>query len=173
MKSWKSFEREWPKKSLSRWWTNGQYTGIFKRIPGQSHQGDVTVNLNHPHYKLGLPLIDHFNIELKAPKEFDILKLLDHNKNVRFLEYAAQCERDARETNRIPILVIKRDNRKPYIGMKFEFIELSQRLSNILWDKPFILLDTNWWLCSSVDFFATFKPEHFKLLGQNTLMLQE
>jgi hypothetical protein len=131
-----SFEREMS-RYLSKWWTNGERDDIFWRnrvkvtskTPNAERQlGDITA-----FHTLGLPFVEMFNIELKIGYShksggrkiaWDLLDVIDSKKtddNLLLINFWKQCLSDAELSNRIPILIFKRDMHKPVVCINTDY----------------------------------------------------
>jgi len=116
------FEREIC-RLLSLWWSKGEDKDIFWRNRTREtkdsgkYQGGDIMSMKPS----GLPLTDRYNIELKtgynitkakgrAILPWDTLDLIDGKEGGRkmLLLFWDQCWRDAKLTNRIPLLIFKR-----------------------------------------------------------------
>lgn len=129
-----SFEREIAVK-LSLWWSGGKRSDIFYRSQASGGRftvrrktgkdtalqgGDITAS-----DPVGEPLIKVWSIECKTGygkktdkgiSRWDILDLIDSRQKETVLEKMwAQCVRDAELTNRQPILIFRRNGRKPCV----------------------------------------------------------
>lgn len=151
-----SFERELC-VLLSKWWTGetrddifgrsdgsgGRFTSRWKKGKGTANQaGDITFTDIE-----GEALIKKWSIEAKTgygtrskikdesgklvktvQSRWDILDLLDSSqKKTVFETMWEQCDRDAKLTNRVPILIFRRNQRKICVAITSEYLyELAQ-----------------------------------------------
>lgn len=136
------FEREVCRK-LSLWWTEGKRDDIFYRTHSSGGRftmrrkakkdtalqgGDITAS-----DPIGEPLVKIWSIEAKTGYgtktktgivRWDVLDVLDSQQKETTLEKMwAQCERDAILTNRIPILIFRRNLRQACIVMNTTYFE--------------------------------------------------
>lgn len=129
-----NFEREIAKR-LSLWWSEGKRDDIFYR----SHASGGRFTVRRKHNKdtemqggditasdpSGVPLIKNWSIEIKTGygkktdtgvSRWDTLDFLDSRQSKPVLEKMwDQCCRDADLTQRMPILIFRRNNREPCI----------------------------------------------------------
>jgi hypothetical protein len=137
---------------LSNWWTDGQRDDIFGRsdssggrFTARKKVGKDTANMSGDITFtdiLGEPLIKVWNIETKTgygsnekikdssgqvikkvQLRWDILDILDSNQKQTVLETMwEQCCRDANLSNRIPILIFRRNQRKICIAITSDYL---------------------------------------------------
>lgn len=154
-----SFEREIA-RLLSLWWSDNQRTDIFyrshasggrftmRRKSGQDtalQGGDITAS-----DPIGEPLVREWSIEIKTGygkktdsgiSRWDSLDALDSSQKVTVFEKMwNQCVRDADLTNRNPVLIFRRNGRKPCIAIRKEY-ELS--LTNFFGEAPHPYIEYN------------------------------
>ena len=135
-----NFERE-ISKALSLWWTNGKREDVFYRSQASGGRftmrrktgkdtalqgGDITASDS-----IGEPLIKQWSIECKTGygkktdkgiSRWDVLDLIDSQQKETVLEKMwAQCRRDALLTKREPILIFRRNGRKPCVMLNFRY----------------------------------------------------
>lgn len=168
-----SFERDIVRK-LSLWWTSDDKNprdDIFRRTAGSGSMftarqkkgkdtkyqcGDIT--LSDPS---GQELIDTFSIELKTGYgrksnsgivRWDVLDYLDSTQKETVLgKMWKQCVRDAKLSNKKPLLIFRRNNRQPCIVFTFGVYKI---LVNYF-DKPrskSLKMCLDWSLEESVQF---------------------
>jgi hypothetical protein len=139
-----SFEREVAKK-LSLWWSGGTRDDIFYRSHSSGarftsrkkggkdtayQSGDITCS-----DPLGKPFIDFFSIECKTGyggkgKKFgtlrwDLLDLLDSKQETPVLRGVwRQCQHDAKESNKTPLLIFRRNQRSTCVMMQRALFDL-------------------------------------------------
>ncbi len=148
------FERECA-VLLGRWWTQGERDDIFwrsdssgARFTQRRKKGKDTVNQGGDltfSDSIGEQLIKNWNIEIKTGysgrtkikdlkgnekiifNRWDILDIIDsQQKEPVILKMWAQCKRDADLTNRTPVLIFRRNGRKPCIMLSTTYV-------NMLW----------------------------------------
>jgi hypothetical protein len=144
------FERE-VSRTLSLWWTENQRDDIFWRSDSSGARftqrkktgkdtanqgGDITFSDS-----LGEQLIKNWNIEAKTGyagrtkvkdskgndkvilNRWDVLDILDSSqKEPVLLTMWNQCKRDAELTNREPVLIFRRNGRKPCIMFTAKYL---------------------------------------------------
>jgi hypothetical protein len=122
-------------KELGRWWSDGQRDDIFRRTAGSggkatsrwkggkntaNEYGDISFS-----DEIGKPFIDRYNIECKtgyASKiKWDVLDIIDSKQKETILEkFWHQCVDDAQKSNRIPLLIFRRNGRQKCICMDYK-----------------------------------------------------
>jgi hypothetical protein len=137
-----SFEREIA-HDLSVWWSQGKRDDIFYRSNAsgarftqrkktgkttENQAGDITFTDSE-----GELLIQNFNFELKTGygtktktgiTKWDALDFIDSQQKEPVLKKMwLQCYRDASETGRKPVLIFRRNNRKPCIVFLVEYFQ--------------------------------------------------
>jgi len=151
------FERE-QCRALSLWWTNGEDPDVFwrrrTRRTGKSKSiryqlGDILAE-----DAIGAPFFETFNVELKSgysktrsgPRikniPWDLLDVVDYNERMAqnkqraiptILGFWEQTKRDAELSNRIPLLIFKRDYHVPVVCVgKDTVVLLEQYLGPLL-----------------------------------------
>jgi hypothetical protein len=137
-----SFERE-VAHNLSVWWTQGKRTDIFyrsnasgARFTQRKKAGKNTANqagdLSFTDSE-GELLIQNFNFELKTGygsktksgiTRWDALDFIDSQQKEPVLKKMwSQCYRDAVTSNRKPVLIFRRNNRRPCIAFLAEYFQ--------------------------------------------------
>lgn len=159
----RSFEWE-ISKILSAWITDSTRDDIFmptvssgamytsRKKSGKDTKnqgGDITSN-----DILGDNFIEKFNIELKTgyskkskrkdgiivQSNWCILDILDSKEKIPlFISFWEQCRKSAEETNRIPLLIFRRQNRIPLIAMTYKFYEKESGLIFLSDQLPLIV----------------------------------
>jgi len=154
-----SFERE-VSELLSKWWTNNERDDIFGRSDGSGSRftsrrksgkdtanqaGDVTFTDS-----IGESLIKSWNIECKTGyggKEkikdsagvviksiqyrWDLLDLIDSSQKQTVFEMMwEQCFRDALLSNREPVLIFRRNQRKTCIAIQHKYLNCLSQFYN-------------------------------------------
>lgn len=163
-----NYERE-VSKILSLWWSDGKDDAIFWRSNASGARftarkksekdtkyqgGDIT--FTNPE---GEPLIKTFNIEAKTgykkgTKNWDILDIIDSRQGKTVLqEFWEQTVRDAHLTNRIPILIFRRNNRGNCICFNFTLFTQFRELFGDFKDKIRISSFESLVIMSLKDFF--------------------
>lgn len=149
-----SFEREIAKK-LSLWISKGEREDIFYRSQSsgaratqrnksgkdtEGQYGDICSSSVE-----GNGLMNIWSIEVKTGygkknkgemQRWDILDLLDSSQKETVLQkFWNQCVRDAELSNREPVLIFRRNGRKPCIVFKLEYFN---NLINFIYKKDFL-----------------------------------
>jgi len=137
------FERE-VAVFLSLWWTEGKRDDVFYRSQASGGRftrrrksgkdtdlqgGDITATLPS-----GRPLVKNWSIEIKTGYgkktdkgtfRWDVLDFLDSRQKEPILKKMwYQCYRDARLTNRTPILIFRRNNREICIMFRTSYFNM-------------------------------------------------
>jgi len=179
-----NFERE-VAKTLSLWWTEGKREDIFYRSHASGGRftmrrksgkdtalqgGDITAS-----DPIGEPLIKRWSIECKTGYgkktdkgivRWDLLDLLDsQQREIVLKKMWAQCERDAKLTNREPILIFRRNGRKPCIMLRWvvwaDLIKAHTTLNQILFDGFLIMTLSN--------FLETVSPNKLRKINKRII----
>lgn len=180
-----SFERD-TCRALSLWWTHGQRDDVFWRnrtrvtskTPNRERQlGDMTAT-----HTSGLPFIEVFNAELKigysktkAGKKhrvipWDLLDLID-GKGRTFIGFWEQTLEDAVVSNRIPMLIFKRDYHTPVVCLFHTDVEKLEDLNNDCMIYPYLSATLGLIYTETIDlysfdkFFEWLRPETVRVLA--------
>ena len=131
-------------KDLSRWWTDGKRDDVFRRTSSSGgfatirkksgkttafQHGDITFQDD-----IGKPFIERYNIECKSgyatQNKWDILDLLDSKQKVTTLEKLwNQCLNDSDVSNRVPMLIFRRNGRGKCVVINFKEMGILQECS--------------------------------------------
>ncbi len=132
-----SFENE-VCKELSKWWTEGERDDVFRRTAGSGGKatsrrkrgrdtafefGDISFSDD-----IGKPFIDLFNIECKTgystKSKWDVLDFIDSRQNYPILrKFWEQSSSDSEESNRIPLLIFRRNGRSKCIAFNYKMMD--------------------------------------------------
>jgi hypothetical protein len=169
-----NFEREIAKE-LSLWWSDGEREDIFYRSHSSGGRftvrnkagkdtalqgGDITAS-----DPKGEPLVKAWSIEIKTGygkktkagmTRWDTLDLLDSQQKETVIEKMwNQCCRDAELTNREPVLIFRRNGRRPCIMIQSSYIfKLQDYFGEIIIKFMVIKLETSCIIMPLFEFFA-------------------
>ncbi len=125
------FERQ-VSKMLSTWWSGGSRDDLFWRNPAvsasrtksrvESQHGDM-----HSISEEGAWFSRNVNVECKCYRDLDLLEIVDKpKKKVKLIfQHWEQCKRDAKASDRAPLLISKRNFGQPFVVCH---VVLAQRL---------------------------------------------
>lgn len=147
-----SYERK-TSRLLSLWFTYGENDSCYWRTSGSggrfargesSKHAAGDVGCEHPE---GQPLIDVFVIETKRYDKFDLFDLLEPEKKRKkgnpipndIKLFWAQVSGDAKQADKSPWLIMKRNNYTDYMIMPLEFMKASKLgFPYLTWQGNFI-----------------------------------
>ena len=182
-----SFERE-QTKFLSLWWTEGKYADVFIRnrtrstrySPSAKHQlGDIKAARPE-----GYELEKVLNIELKTGYSvgkkgktvknvpWDLLDLIDYRKGSEDLEkkqiikFWRQTVTDAEISERIPLLIFKRDFHVPVVCIHDSLMDTFEQHNGMYKSRYLMYYPEYLVLCRAETFFGWLSPETVKMMGE-------
>jgi hypothetical protein len=179
-----SFEREIA-KLLSLWWSDGEREDIFGRSDGSGGRftqrrkaGKSTANMAGDLTftdSIGEPLIAAWSIELKTGygkktdtgvSRWDCLDFLDSRQKEPVLQKMwEQCRRDAELTNRIPILIFRRNGRSPCIMFRSRYFRDLEKTFGDYLDMHLIVKTTFYCVIMPLQSFLEWIPNIRAALG--------
>jgi len=176
-----SFERD-RSRALSLWWSDGERDDLFWRnrtritsnTPNKERQlGDLTTV-----HTDGIPFIETFNVEFKIGYSktrkgvrhkvipWDLLDLIDGKGRV-FIDFWDQTTSDAFLSQRIPMLIFKRDHHSPVVAMYAMAVRRLEELNGRNTKYPFLTVNivehTPIELYGFDEFFRWLRPDVVKL----------
>ncbi|KKM80352.1 hypothetical protein LCGC14_1340700 [marine sediment metagenome] len=182
-----NFERD-QCRFLSLWWTEGKHNDVFwrsrvratRRSPDAKHQlGDIKADSPE-----GEGLMAVFNIELKTGYSvgkkgktvknvpWDLLDLIDYRKGSEDLEkkqiikFWRQTVTDAEISERIPLLIFKRDFHVPVVCIHDSLMDVFEQ-HNGRYKYSYLMLYPEYLvLCRAETFFEWLSPETVKMIGE-------
>ena len=178
-----SFERDCC-RLLSLWITNGKRDDVLWR-----NRVRITSKTKHAEYQLGdvtaahalgIPFISVFNVELKTGYSktrkgkrtknipWDLLDLID-GKDKTFLNFWEQTYRDACISQRIPLLIFKRDYHEPAVAIRsMDINRFESYLGFPKYKHRLVLISKDEWesieLFNFEEFFDWLHPDAVKML---------
>lgn len=126
-----SFERE-TCRAISLWWTDGKRDDVFwrnrTRVTSKTPNAERQLGDLSTVHTIGVPFVEAFNVEFKIGYSktkggkrhkiipWDLLDLID-GKGKTFVNFWKQTTEDALVSNRMPLLIFKRDYHTPVVAM--------------------------------------------------------
>ena len=185
-----SFEREIC-KYLSLWWSDGKYADIFWRSRVRSTRKSLSAKHQLGDIKADSPegegLMKVFNIELKTGYSvgkkgktvknvpWDLLDLIDYRKGSEDLEkkqiikFWRQTVTDAEISERIPLLIFKRDFHVPVVCISSRLMNTLENYQNQYNNRLFCYEENDYekLVFTRVEtFFEWLSPETVKMMGE-------
>lgn len=118
-------------KQFSLWWTEGNRKDIFWRTSGSGARARTRTDKGDNVHKgygdmmaedsIGQPLLDKCTFEFKhGYNDFSFLDCIASNQNCpRLVSFLHEVEKDAKDANNYPILVVRKNHRNIVIGIPY------------------------------------------------------
>lgn len=103
-----------------------------------------------------------FCVEIKSRANFNFWDMLSGNETNEFNSWITQVELETKISNKVPLIIIKVNNRKPFVVFRNPDFKLNVDYSNDIKYKGYIVMELEKFLNFDNEFF--FEPEKGKVI---------